>query len=145
PSLAAAESGQSLPYYSFCQVEVPAIRLTFTHSGSFQWSRQHRIADCNKVTGTIFLRGQNPPPERNVGFNAQQFPQYGTGDTAGGRLTIDFWNNRKITGVVRPTTTTIRMVTIQVGGGNQPCERSVLNINQLFFVLYDKPSGMKRE
>ncbi|KAF8834699.1 hypothetical protein BDN67DRAFT_530740 [Paxillus ammoniavirescens] len=81
--------------------EIPESRLTFTHSGPFQWSRQHRIADCNRVPGTSFLRGQNPPAERNVGFNAQQYPQYGTGDTARGRITIDFWNNRRITGVVR--------------------------------------------
>ncbi|KIJ17509.1 hypothetical protein PAXINDRAFT_9459 [Paxillus involutus ATCC 200175] len=152
PALVTVRKTSEQPFKQDITVEVPELRLTFTHSGSFQWSGQHRIADCNRVPGIIYLRGRNPPPERNVGFNAQQFPQYGTGDTTKGHLTIDFWNNRRITAVPltkvgfsssRPTTTTMPTVTAQAEGGNQPSERSMSKISRLFFVLYDKPSGLE--
>ncbi|KIJ17488.1 hypothetical protein PAXINDRAFT_9443 [Paxillus involutus ATCC 200175] len=84
-------------------LEVPTLSLVFTHSGPFWWPAQilHPIADCQNVRGTIFLRGKNPPVGES-GFNAQQFPSYTSNQGASeGRITIDFWNEKRITGVFK--------------------------------------------
>ncbi|KAF8834696.1 hypothetical protein BDN67DRAFT_975830 [Paxillus ammoniavirescens] len=66
------------------------------------------LQDCINKPGTLYVRGEYPPPGQS-GFNAQQFPQYplkGGAELPGatsvaGRVVIDFWNQQRITAVFK--------------------------------------------
>ncbi|KIK76641.1 hypothetical protein PAXRUDRAFT_835287 [Paxillus rubicundulus Ve08.2h10] len=84
-------------------IRVPNLKLTFTYLGDFQYggSGSYPIKDTggDEVAGTIYIRGDAPPPG-DSGLNCQQFPSYdGTGKD--GRTSIDLWNAQEITAVFK--------------------------------------------
>ncbi|KIK80771.1 hypothetical protein PAXRUDRAFT_833341 [Paxillus rubicundulus Ve08.2h10] len=82
-------------------VTIPGLYIAFMHRGPFSYPSliPYPVEDCTNVPGTLYLRGQNPGIESN-GFNAQQYPPY-PGVPSPGRVTIDFWNDNRITGVFK--------------------------------------------
>ncbi|KAF8834693.1 hypothetical protein BDN67DRAFT_1072628 [Paxillus ammoniavirescens] len=86
-------------------VVVPSLSIEFTHTGAFDYPSPipYPVQDCTNVTGTLYLVGENPAVGSNL-FNAQQHPAYPplSGNLpSGGRVTIDFWNDDRITGVFK--------------------------------------------
>ncbi|KIJ06174.1 hypothetical protein PAXINDRAFT_20619 [Paxillus involutus ATCC 200175] len=86
-------------------VGIPDLYLEFQHKGPFAYpsSIPYPVLDCTMVPGTLYLRGENPKIGSN-GFNAQQYPPYPPLDgdeLASGRVTIDFWDENRITGVFK--------------------------------------------
>ncbi|KAF9222902.1 hypothetical protein BS17DRAFT_809135 [Gyrodon lividus] len=86
-------------------VTTPTLSLAFRHTGAFSYPSfiPHPLQDCENFEGTLYLRGQNPELGSN-GFNAQQYPPYllldGKEQAPAGRVTIDFWTDDRIIGVV---------------------------------------------
>ncbi|KIK73102.1 hypothetical protein PAXRUDRAFT_21227, partial [Paxillus rubicundulus Ve08.2h10] len=62
------------------------------------------VQDCTDVLGTLYLVGENPAVG-STSFNAQQYPAYPplkeSNPASWGRVTIDFWNRDRITGVFK--------------------------------------------
>ncbi|KIJ06372.1 hypothetical protein PAXINDRAFT_103396 [Paxillus involutus ATCC 200175] len=85
-------------------VKIPDLKLTFTHTGSFQYihpdpEHANPIENSVDVKGQMYLRG-DASIVGEAGYNCQQFPRYdGTGNN--GRISIDFWNSQEVTGVFR--------------------------------------------
>ncbi|KAF8836165.1 hypothetical protein BDN67DRAFT_1014903 [Paxillus ammoniavirescens] len=81
-------------------VTVPSLSIAFTHTGTFPWPANipYPVQDCTNVAGTLYLVGENPAVGSNA-FNAQQYPAYQS--ASAGRVTIDFWNDDRITGVFK--------------------------------------------
>ncbi|KIJ17494.1 hypothetical protein PAXINDRAFT_9448 [Paxillus involutus ATCC 200175] len=86
-------------------VNVPSLYIEFQHTGPFTYPSfiPYPVQDCTNVPGTLYLRGQNPEIGSN-GFNAQEYPPYPPlpgGELPSGRVTIDFWDDNRITGVFK--------------------------------------------
>ncbi|KIJ04574.1 hypothetical protein PAXINDRAFT_104117 [Paxillus involutus ATCC 200175] len=87
-------------------VTVPSLSIAFTHTGTFSYPPNipYPVQDCTNVAGTLYLVGENPAVGSNL-FNAQQYPAYpplnGSQPASGGRVTIDLWNDDRITGVFK--------------------------------------------
>ncbi|KAF9222907.1 hypothetical protein BS17DRAFT_782795 [Gyrodon lividus] len=93
------------PLTQVITVSVPSLSIEFSHRGLFSYppSIPYPLQDVVNAPGTLYLRGENPEIGPN-GFNAQQFPPYppldGSEPAVAGRVTIDFWSDARITGVV---------------------------------------------
>ncbi|KAF8834697.1 hypothetical protein BDN67DRAFT_975832 [Paxillus ammoniavirescens] len=85
-------------------VYIPGLYIEFRHTGPFTYPSfiPYPVQDCTNVPGTLYLRGQNPEIGSN-GFNAQQYPAYPPlhGELPSARVTIDFWDENRITGVFK--------------------------------------------
>ncbi|KIJ60169.1 hypothetical protein HYDPIDRAFT_170340 [Hydnomerulius pinastri MD-312] len=77
-------------------------RLVFEHTGGYSWDSTGSFPPraVNREAGRIFLRGTNPEAGTQNTFWIQQFPSYSAHNT-GGRVTIDFWTDTRITAVFK--------------------------------------------
>ncbi|KIK80769.1 hypothetical protein PAXRUDRAFT_220975 [Paxillus rubicundulus Ve08.2h10] len=110
PGFLTVQTTKPSPLEQTIIVNVPERGLVFEHHGPFDYpgAYPYPLQDCTNKPGTLYVRGEYPPPGQS-GFNAQQFPQYPLKGDVGppratsvaGRVVIDFWNQQRITAVVR--------------------------------------------
>ncbi|KIJ17491.1 hypothetical protein PAXINDRAFT_167546 [Paxillus involutus ATCC 200175] len=79
--------------------------IGFIHTGPFTYPSfiPYPVQDCTDVQGILYVVGENPRLGSN-GFNAQQYPPYPLldgGELPSGRVTIDFWDDNRITGIFK--------------------------------------------
>ncbi|KAF9222912.1 hypothetical protein BS17DRAFT_809139 [Gyrodon lividus] len=125
------------PLEQFITVTVPERGLVFEHKGKFDYPRDfpYPLQDCENKPGTLYVRGEYPPPGKS-GFNAQQFPRYPANDgtvennSLAGRVLIDFWNAERITAV--PMLRTISLEALEHGTRSSKSQYNPLRAKRKF-------------